>query len=248
MLKMAIEIADGMMYLSENKYVHRSLIAQDCMVASDLTVKIGGFRLTREISEEGYYKMNEEIELLPIRWMAPESLCDVFYTSQCDVWSFGVVLWEIATLASHPHQDLTNDQVLEYVKAGGVLQRPEGCPDRLFNLMESCWQFQPNKRPTFAEIIENILPDVSLQIQLKTKPMGFNKFPIFQQQVPLKFTTVSYYHSNAGVSARKVRKEREAQLVNDLSSKQLACSEIYLSSQNNCHYQILPSDNNVTRV
>ncbi|XP_046634297.1 insulin-like growth factor 1 receptor [Daphnia pulicaria] len=171
--------------------------------------------------------MNEEIELLPIRWMAPESLCDVFYTSQCDVWSFGVVLWEIATLASHPHQDLTNDQVLEYVKAGGVLQRPEGCPDRLFNLMESCWQFQPNKRPTFAEIIENILPD---------------------QQVPLKFTTVSYYHSNAGVSARKVRKEREAQLVNDLSSKQLACSEIYLSSQNNCHFQILPSDNNVARV
>jgi len=171
---MAIEIADGMMYLSENKYVNRGLIARDCMVASDLTVKIARFRSTREISEGGYYKMRDEIELLPIQWMAPESLRDAFYTSQSDVWNFGVVLWEIATLASHPHQGLTNEQVFEYVKDGGVLERPEGCPDRLFNLMESCWQFHPNKRPTFIEIIESLLPDVSLQIHVKIKQTGNN--------------------------------------------------------------------------
>jgi insulin receptor len=82
------------------------------------------------------------------------------YTSQCDVWSFGVVLWEMATLASQHYQGLTNKQVLKYVIDGGVMERPESCPDRLYNLMESCWQYVAKRRPTFIDLIENLLADV----------------------------------------------------------------------------------------
>ena len=100
---MALEICDGMAYLSAKKFVHRDLAARNCMVADYLTVKIGDFGMTRDIYETDYYRKGTK-GLLPVRWMSPESLKDGVFSSASDVFSFGVVLWEMATLASQPYQ------------------------------------------------------------------------------------------------------------------------------------------------
>ncbi|XP_028969810.1 insulin-like growth factor 1 receptor [Esox lucius] len=155
MIQMAGQIADGMSYLNANKFVHRDLAARNCMVAEDYTVKIGDFGMTRDIYETDYYRKGGK-GLLPVRWMSPESLKDGVFTTNSDVWSFGVVLWEIATLAEQPYQGLSNEQVLRFVMEGGLLDKPDNCPDMLFELMRMCWQYNPKMRPSFLEIINSI--------------------------------------------------------------------------------------------
>ncbi|XP_070542037.1 insulin-like peptide receptor [Ptychodera flava] len=165
-LQIAGEIADGMAYLAAQKFVHRDLAARNCMVSLEGTVKIGDFGMTRDIYETDYYRKGGK-GLLPVRWMAPESLKDGIFTSLSDVWSYGVVLWEMATLAEQPYQGLTNEQVLKYVIDGNSLDKPTGCPERLFGLMTMCWRYNPKMRPSFLDLIENLESNNELSPQFK---------------------------------------------------------------------------------
>uniref|UniRef100_A0A914XU71 receptor protein-tyrosine kinase n=1 Tax=Panagrolaimus superbus TaxID=310955 RepID=A0A914XU71_9BILA len=107
--KWAFQIADGMAYLESQKFVHRDLAARNCMVSNDETVKIGDFGMARDIYYHEYYKPLG-CRLLPIRWLAPENLKDGKFTVKSDVWSYGIVLYEMVTLGQQPYAGLRNDQ------------------------------------------------------------------------------------------------------------------------------------------
>lgn len=114
-------------------------------------MKIGDFGLARDIYETDYYRKGGK-GLLPVRWMAPEGLRDGLFTNESDVWSFGVVLWEIVTLAEQPYPGISNEEVLDYVKKGRIMDPPENCNEELYDIMKTCWQFKPRDRPTFLQV------------------------------------------------------------------------------------------------
>ncbi|XP_053740412.1 insulin receptor a [Synchiropus splendidus] len=208
MIQMAAEIADGMAYLNAKKFVHRDLAARNCMVAHDFTIKIGDFGMTRDIYETDYYRKGGK-GMLPVRWMAPESLKDGVFTANSDCWSFGVVLWEISTLAEQPYQGLSNEQVLKFVMDGGYLERPDNCADRLHNLMQMCWQYNPKMRPTFQEIIEMLredlhpsFQDVSFFYSEENKPPESDDFDLDMENmesIPLDPSCSSSSHREQGL-------------------------------------------------
>jgi serine/threonine protein kinase len=103
--------------------------------------------------EHDYYRFSRK-GMLPVRWMAPESLADGLFTPMSDIWSFGVLLYEMITFGSFPFQGLSNNQVLEHVKSGNTLAIPSGIKPQLETLLRSCWSITPTKRPTAAEIAE----------------------------------------------------------------------------------------------
>uniref|UniRef100_A0A671PLD0 receptor protein-tyrosine kinase n=1 Tax=Sinocyclocheilus anshuiensis TaxID=1608454 RepID=A0A671PLD0_9TELE len=144
-------VVAGMAYLSERKFVHRDLATRNCLVAENLVVKIADFGLSRNIYAADYYKAGEN-DAIPIRWMPPESIFYNRYTSESDVWAYGVVLWEIFSYGMQPYYGMAHEEVIYYVRDGNVLTCPENCSQELYNLMRLCWSTHPSDRPSFASI------------------------------------------------------------------------------------------------
>ncbi|XP_073202394.1 muscle, skeletal receptor tyrosine-protein kinase isoform X3 [Lepidochelys kempii] len=150
-LGIAKQVAAGMAYLSERKFVHRDLATRNCLVGKNRVVKIADFGLSRNIYSADYYKANEN-DAIPIRWMPPESIFYNRYTTESDVWAYGVVLWEIFSYGMQPYYGMAHEEVIYYVRDGNVLSCPDDCPLELYNLMRLCWSKLPSDRPSFASI------------------------------------------------------------------------------------------------
>lgn len=168
LVEMSVHIAAGLRYLHHHHYVHRDLATRNCLVNSSLLVKIADFGLSQDVYTTDYFRLGDS-ELLPIRWMPPESIVYSTFSVQSDIWSFGIVLWEALSYGMQPYFGMSNEEVVQYVRGGNVLNCPDRCPHELYDLMLDCWASEPNERPIASEIhtgLQRWTPEMSASLQV----------------------------------------------------------------------------------
>ncbi|XP_024085971.1 tyrosine-protein kinase Fer isoform X2 [Cimex lectularius] len=153
LVSMCRDAAAGMRYLESKNCIHRDLAARNCLVGENNTVKISDFGMSREEEE---YIVSDGMKQIPIKWTAPEALNFGKYTSLCDVWSYGVLCWEIFAKGGTPYPGMSNSKAREKIDSGYRMPAPDGTPDEMYRLMLHCWEYQPENRPHFDQILANV--------------------------------------------------------------------------------------------
>ena len=155
-IDIAVQVANGMIYLGEQDYIHCDLRAENILVGEYNTVKIANFYLARHLNGNKYYIMKEGTHFAT-RWTAPEGITSNRLRIKSDVWSFNILLWELVTKGSKPYPGMTNEHVLEAVPQGYRMPEPKDCPEPFYKIMLDCWKLNDGKRPTFNNIHHHFL-------------------------------------------------------------------------------------------
>ncbi|KAG8447605.1 hypothetical protein GDO86_014929 [Hymenochirus boettgeri] len=184
LLHMATQISSAMEYLEKKNFIHRDLAARNCLVGENHLVKVADFGLSRLMTGDTYTA--HAGAKFPIKWTAPESLAYNKFSIKSDVWAFGVLLWEIATYGMSPYPGIDLSQVYELLEKDYRMERPEGCPEKVYELMRACWQWNPLERPSFAEIhqaFETMFQESSISDEVE-KELGKKGLKVNMSNLP----------------------------------------------------------------
>ncbi|XP_065810830.1 ephrin type-A receptor 2a isoform X2 [Labrus bergylta] len=177
-------IAAGMKYLSDMNYVHRDLAARNVLVNSNLECKVSDFGLSRVLEDDAEGTYTTRGGKIPIRWTAPEAIAYRKFTSASDVWSFGIVMWEVMAFGERPYWDMSNHEVMKAINEAFRLPAPMDCPSAVYQLMLQCWQHDRSKRPRFTDIV-NMLD------KLLRSPESLKTIADFDPRVSIRLPSTS---------------------------------------------------------
>ncbi|XP_076873227.1 mast/stem cell growth factor receptor kita isoform X2 [Brachyhypopomus gauderio] len=161
LLSFSYQVAKGMDFLASRNCIHRDLAARNILLTQGRVAKICDFGLARDITTDSNYVVKGNARL-PVKWMSPESIFECVYTFESDVWSYGILLWEIFSLGSSPYPGMPVDsKFYKMIKDGYRMDSPEFAPNEMYEIMQSCWDVKPFKRPCFGKIVETIEQQIS---------------------------------------------------------------------------------------
>ena len=153
----AKQIANGMEYLAGEGYTHRDLCTKNCIIGKGMVVKISNLGFSWTGPDGDFYSLDyTERTLYPLRWLPPETIHFGTFVQDTDIWSFGIVLWEIYSNGLTPYYGMSNEEVISLLQGGDILPCPQECPKEMYEIMEGCWNLVPSERPRFSSIHQRI--------------------------------------------------------------------------------------------
>uniref|UniRef100_A0A8C7WN05 Tyrosine-protein kinase n=1 Tax=Oryzias sinensis TaxID=183150 RepID=A0A8C7WN05_9TELE len=154
LLGMCLDVSEGMAYLESSNFIHRDLAARNCLISKNNEVKVSDFGMTRYVLDDQY--TSSLCSKFPVKWSAPEVIKYSKFSSKSDVWSFGVLMWEVYNEGRLPYENRSNSEVVESLNAGLRLLKPRLASDAVYMLMDWCWKEKPDDRPSFALLLHEL--------------------------------------------------------------------------------------------